>query len=192
MGMLGILTFLQARSFTCRRGCTIPSTTSLSGWRFWCSSRNRNFYPPRRISLRLRGSEAGILLLDKCLRQGFPKPFLVRSSQLCTPGRQVEDVNGGLAFGVDKSDLDIAFLVGQSGADPVQEAWTVLGNHLNQGAVGRRLVVEFDLRCDLHFGNAVFICTQPVAHQSIQVSLSAQDIADAALEALPLGKIYFQ
>ena len=55
--------------------------------------------------------------------------------ELSSCGGEVEDVYGGLAFGVDEGDVDVAGLVRENGADAVQEPGPVLRDDLDQGAM---------------------------------------------------------
>ncbi len=59
---------------------------------------------------------------------------------------EVEDVDGGFAFGVDERDLDVALVRAEGERDLAQQAGQVLGDDLQQRGVGRRLGVELEAR----------------------------------------------
>ena len=48
---------------------------------------------------------------------------------------QVEDVDGGFAFGVDEGYLDVAFVSGERQRDLAEQAGNVLGDDLQEGRV---------------------------------------------------------
>ena len=55
---------------------------------------------------------------------------------------QVEDVDGGFAFGVDEGDFDVALVGAESEGDLAQQAGHILGHHLQQRGVGDGFGVE--------------------------------------------------
>ena len=51
--------------------------------------------------------------------------------KLAAGSGQIEDVDRGLALGIDQRDVDVAFLLREDRADSVQEPWLVLRNDLD-------------------------------------------------------------
>ena len=62
---------------------------------------------------------------------------------------EVEDVDGGFAFGVDERDLDVALVGAEGEAIWREKAGHVLGDDLQQRGVRGRLGVELQARGDL-------------------------------------------
>src|SRR5579864_2506038 len=65
------------------------------------------------------------------LDQGLAQFFLMFGREFSGRGGEVEDVDGGLALGVDQGDVNIAFLLGENGADAIQQAGLILRNDLD-------------------------------------------------------------
>ena len=128
-----------------------------------------------RRSLRLQLVEQRIFYLFPVLRR-----------ELGSFRRQIKSVNRHLTFGIDQSDLDVALLVGKTGADAVQEPRPVLSDHLEQRARRRAGVIKFNSGLYLHLGDRIVVGALPVAQHAVQVRLTQHDVRDAALEALPL------
>ena len=61
-------------------------------------------------------------------------------------GGEVKHVDRRLTFGIDQRDVDVAVLLGEDRADPVQQAGLILRNDLNQRAVRGARIVKLNLR----------------------------------------------
>src|SRR5712692_7447627 len=65
--------------------------------------------------------------------------------KLSARGSEVEHIDRSLAFGVDQSDVDVAFLLGENRTDAVQEARLILRNDFNERAVRGTFIVKLNL-----------------------------------------------
>ena len=63
--------------------------------------------------------------------------------ELGAADREIEDVDGDLSLGIDQGHLDIAIVRGQRSGDLAQQPWAILGDHLQQSAVGGSRVIKF-------------------------------------------------
>src|SRR5260370_10179261 len=115
--------------------------------------------------------------------------FLPGRRELGATRGEVENVNRHLTFSVNQRNLDIAVLMGKPGADSVEQAETVLSNHLYQRAAGRTLIIEFNPGLYLHFGYTFRFRAHAVAQHAVEVRLAIDDIRNAALKAVPLGEV---
>src|SRR5260370_38794778 len=82
------------------------------------------------ICVLLRSSAADGLFAAQLFQQVVVDALLVISADLRAAARQIEHVDGHFAFGIDQSNLAIAFLVRQPRADALQQSGATLGNHL--------------------------------------------------------------
>src|SRR6266568_3182008 len=62
---------------------------------------------------------------------------------------EVEDVDCGFAFGVDKGNLDVAFVCAEGKGNLTQQTRPILGDDLQKCGVGGRLRIELEARGDL-------------------------------------------
>ena len=103
--------------------------------------------------------------------------------QLLSLTGDVEDIVRQRAFGVDERDLDAAIFAGQRRTDGVQQAWAILGHHLQQRAAGRSLVVVAQRVSTVSFTGA----DRPSGATPAKVRRRRsphQDLAHRSLEAL--------
>src|ERR1700677_413927 len=152
---------------------------------------------------RNRAATGRLVYARKCLSSGVRgAEFLDGQKQSCLElllGRlvefgaadsEIEDVNGDLPLGIDQGHLDIATVRGQGGGDLAQETGAILGDHLQQGAVGGSGVIEFQACLNLdHDGGADGLAP---SQQDLDGSLQGDPVARAAAEATHFRRIEFR
>src|SRR6266481_1707464 len=74
----------------------------------------------------------------------------------------------------------------------MEQAGSVLGDHLNERAARGAGVVKLDLGVDLYLGEAGFLPPETIAQHSVEIDFAQQDADDAALEPLPFLKVELQ
>ncbi len=128
-------------------------------------------------------------LLDR-EREGRLQLLLGSLVEFGAPNGEIKDIDGDLPFGIDQGHLDIAIVRGQRGGDLAQQPGPVLSDHLQQGAVGRRGVIEIKPSCYLdHDGSTDGLAA---AQQHFDRRLERDDVQQALAEAIHLRRIELQ
>jgi hypothetical protein len=115
--------------------------------------------------------------------QDFPQQFVFLLAEFFAAFREVEDVDGFLAFGVDQGYVYVAAEAGEGGTDVVQQAWAVLHHDLKECALRRRRIVVADAGFDGNLRGLCFAGTLTASEQRFELRFSVHDVREALLEA---------
>src|SRR5579863_5792208 len=160
-------------------------------WKGWSGNTRAASLRSRTAARRARKSCRGSTRGQPRLKSLLDLQLLPRV-KLGAPRSQIEDVDHSLPFRIDQRHFDVAAELGQSGADLVKQAGPVVGDELQQCAVGRGDVIKADLGRDHHLGPWRLGRSAPPAHQGQKARLAGQHVADALLETLELARVQFQ
>src|SRR5208337_1310959 len=117
--------------------------------------------------------------------------FLRFRGQLLLAAGQIENVNRGLAFRVDESDLDVALVRAERKRDLAQQARKVLRDHLQKRGMTRGLVVEFQLRRHLYLEIGGMIQVAARVQQLLHRELLRYHVMEVGEEAFLLAGVKF-
>src|SRR5262249_32196922 len=112
--------------------------------------------------------------------------------KFCALAGEIKDVNRDLAFGVNQGDFDVACQVRQPRADAVEKPGPIVCDDLQYRAARRASVVEIDSRYDFSPGSRGFFAARAIAQHFVQIGFAVQDVANAALESLPLRQVQLE
>src|SRR6202035_1391671 len=107
-------------------------------------------------------------------------------------GREIENVNGHLAFGINERNLNIALLHGKTRTDAIEQARPVLRDDLQNGAARRALVIKLNAGMNFDLVRAGHAAAPAVPQHAVKIGRSIQHIGNAFLKPLPLRQIEFQ
>src|SRR5262245_56610176 len=132
---------------------------------------------------RVPGKDSGRTLSERAL-QNFAQDILFARIELVALRREVEDVDGLLAFGIDEHDLDIAVKPRQSRAHVVEKPGAILFDNFEQRAVHGSFFIEADPCRDHDLWRASAALRFTALQQWLERGLAAQDLGETFLEAL--------
>src|SRR6266403_5373939 len=165
--------------------------------RWWCFSRRRTRAKSSELWRRLLTPRTSpnkftysrpVLLAERGF-QNFAQEFLFLRGELSALCRQIENVDGFLAFGVDQSHVNVAALAGQRGTYFIQESGPVLGDHFHQRRMIGGAVVKLDGSPERDFWRLRNSGGQATLQQWFQRLLAVHHIRDALLKARSLAGI---
>src|SRR5262245_27534415 len=124
--------------------------------------------------------------------QNLAQDILFARIELVALRREVEDVDGLLAFSIDERNLDIAVKPRQSRAHVVEKAGAILRDNFEQRAVHGSLFIEADSCRDRNLRRASAARRFTALQQWLERGLAAQDFGETFLEALDFAGIQLE